>query len=422
MTRWEACVVGPVRIAIIPTMRKGWRTPLIVLACGMVVLLVSFGLRSSLGLFLRPMSADLGWGREVFAFAMALQNLLWGLSQPIAGAIADRYGSGRVIAGAALLYVLGLYLMSAAATPIDLSLSGGVLIGIALSGTGFPVVLAVIGRSVPESRRSMYLGIGSAGGSSGQVLVVPMSHGLLTGFGWSGALLALAASSLVMVPLAAALAGRRDPAHGGDPQAPQSLGSAVGEAARHRGYWLLTAGFFVCGFHVSFISTHLPAYIADQGIDPAYGATGLALIGLGNIIGSLGCGALGGRYPKKNVLCALYLARAVLMAGFLVVPVSITTLIIFSFTIGLMWLGTVPLTSGLVAHLFGVRYMATLFGFVFFSHQIGSFLGVWYGGYTFDRTGNYDAVWWVSVALGLISAALHWPIRERPLERAAPAG
>ena len=422
MTRWEACVVGPVRIAIIPTMRKGWRTPLIVLACGMVVLLVSFGLRSSLGLFLRPMSADLGWGREVFAFAMALQNLVWGLSQPLAGAIADRYGSGRVIAGAALLYVLGLYLMSAAATPIDLSLSGGVLIGIALSGTGFPVVLAVIGRSVPESRRSMYLGIGSAGGSSGQVLVVPMSHGLLTDFGWSGALLALAASSLVMVPLAAALAGRRDPAHGGDPQAPQSLGSAVGEAARHRGYWLLTAGFFVCGFHVSFISTHLPAYIADQGIDPAYGATGLALIGLGNIIGSLGCGALGGRYPKKNVLCALYLARAVLMAGFLVVPVSITTLIIFSFTIGLMWLGTVPLTSGLVAHLFGVRYMATLFGFVFFSHQIGSFLGVWYGGYTFDRTGNYDAVWWVSVALGLISAALHWPIRERPLERAAPAG
>ena len=403
-------------------MRKGWRTPLIVLACGMVVLLVSFGLRSSLGLFLRPMSADLGWGREVFAFAMALQNLVWGLSQPLAGAIADRYGSGRVIAGAALLYVLGLYLMSAAATPIDLSLSGGVLIGIALSGTGFPVVLAVIGRSVPESRRSMYLGIGSAGGSSGQVLVVPMSHGLLTDFGWSGALLALAASSLVMVPLAAALAGRRDPAHGGDPQAPQSLGSAVGEAARHRGYWLLTAGFFVCGFHVSFISTHLPAYIADQGIDPAYGATGLALIGLGNIIGSLGCGALGGRYPKKNVLCALYLARAVLMAGFLVVPVSITTLIIFSFTIGLMWLGTVPLTSGLVAHLFGVRYMATLFGFVFFSHQIGSFLGVWYGGYTFDRTGNYDAVWWVSVALGLISAALHWPIRERPLERAAPAG
>ena len=390
-------------------MRTSWRTPLLILACGMVVLLVSFGLRSSLGIFLRPMSGDLGWGREVFAFAMALQNLLWGLCQPVAGAIADRYGSGRVVAGAAVLYVLGLYLMSVAATPGDLALSGGVLIGIALSGTSFPVVLSVIGRNVPESRRSLFLGIGSAGGSSGQVLVVPFSHGLL------------ALTSFIMVPLAAALAGRA----GSGPQSagtPPSLGSAVGEAARHGGYWLLTAGFFVCGFHVSFISTHLPAYIADQGIDPAYGATGLALIGLGNIVGSLGCGALGGRYPKKNVLSALYFGRALLMAAFLVVPVSIASILIFSFTIGLLWLGTVPLTSGLVAHFFGVRYMATLFGFVFFSHQLGSFLGVWYGGYAFDRGGSYDPVWWVAIALGLVSAALHWPIRERPAQRLAPAG
>ena len=402
-------------------MLRTWRTPLVILACGMVVLLVSFGLRSSLGLFLRPMTADLGWGREAFAFAMALQNLLWGLCQPFAGAIADRYGSGRVIAGASFLYVLGLYLMSVAVTPTDLALSGGVLVGIALSGTGFPVVLAVIGRSVPESRRSLYLGIGSAGGSSGQVLVVPLSHGLLTGFGWSGALVMLAASSFIMVPLAAALAGR--PA---SPQRPadmdQSLGGAVGEAARHSGYWLLTAGFFVCGFHVSFISTHLPAYIADLGIEPAYGAVGLALIGLGNIVGSLGCGALGGRYPKKNVLCALYFGRALLMAGFLIVPVGVPSILVFSFTMGLLWLGTVPLTSGLVAHIFGVRYMATLFGFVFLSHQLGSFLGVWFGGYAFDRGGSYDPVWWVAVALGLVSAALHLPIRERPVARIAPAG
>ena len=404
-----------------PAMRTSWRTPLVILACGMVVLLVSFGLRSSLGIFLRPMSGDLGWGREVFAFAMALQNLLWGLCQPIAGAIADRYGSGRVIAGASFLYVLGLYLMSVAATPGDLALSGGVLIGIALSGTSFPVVLAVIGRNVSESRRSLFLGIGSAGGSSGQVLVVPFSHGLLTGFGWSSALAMLALTSFIMVPLAAALAGRA----GSGPQntgTSPSLGSAVGEAARHRGYWLLTAGFFVCGFHVAFISTHLPAYIADQGIDPAYGATGLALIGLGNIVGSLGCGALGGRYRKKNVLSALYFGRALLMAGFLVVPVSVASILIFSFTIGLLWLGTVPLTSGLVAHFFGVRYMATLFGFVFFSHQLGSFLGVWYGGYAFDRGGSYDPVWWAAIALGLISAALHWPIRERPARRLAPTG
>ena len=402
-------------------MLRTWRTPLVILACGMVVLLVSFGLRSSLGLFLRPMTADLGWGREAFAFAMALQNLLWGLCQPLAGAIADRYGSGRVVAGASLLYVLGLYLMSAAATPIDLALSGGVMLGVALSGTSFPVVLAVIGRSVPESRRSLYLGIGSAGGSSGQVLVVPLSHGLITGFDWSGALVILAATSFIMVPLAAALAGR--PASAKRPSgAAQSMGGAVGEAARHGGYWLLTAGFFVCGFHVSFISTHLPAYIADKGIDPALGATGLALIGLGNIIGSLGCGALGGRYSKKNVLCALYFGRALLMAGFLVAPVGVASILIFSFTMGLLWLGTVPLTSGLVAHLFGVRYMATLFGFVFLSHQLGSFLGVWLGGYAFDRGGSYDPVWWTSVALGLVSAALHWPIRERPVARIAPAG
>ncbi len=386
----------------------------------MLVLLISFGLRSSLGIFLRPMSADLGWGREVFAFAMAVQNLLWGLFQPVAGAIADRYGPGRVIAGASILYVLGLYLMSVTATPGDLVLSGGVLIGIALSGTSFPIVLAVIGRNVSESRRSLFLGIGSAGGSSGQVLVVPFSHGLLTGFEWSGALAILALTSFIMVPLAAALAGR---AGSGPPDvgAAPNLGGAVGEAARHGGYWLLTAGFFVCGFHVAFISTHLPAYIVDMGIDPAYGAMGLAFIGLGNVIGALGCGALGGRYRKKNVLGALYFGRALLMAGFLVVPVSPASILIFSFTIGLVWLGTVPLTSGLVAHFFGVRYMATLFGFVFFSHQLGGFLGVWYGGYAFDRGGSYDPVWWTAIALGLISAALHLPIRERPAQRLAPA-
>ena len=402
-------------------MRTSWRTPLVILTCGMVVLLVSFGLRSSLGIFLRPMSADLGWGREVFAFSMALQNLLWGLCQPVAGAIADRYGSGRVVAGASLLYVLGLFLMSVAATPGDLVLSGGVLIGVALSGTSFPIVLAVIGRNVPESRRSLFLGIGSAGGSSGQVLVVPLSHGLLIGFEWTGALAMLAAFSFIMVPLAAAaLAGRPD-AGRQSAGAAASLGAAVREAAHHGGYWLLTAGFFVCGFHVSFISTHLPAYIADQGIDPAYGATGLALIGLGNIVGSLGCGVLGGRYPKKNVLSALYFGRALLMAGFLVVPVSVASILVFSFTMGLLWLGTVPLTSGLVAHFFGVRYMATLFGFVFFSHQLGSFLGVWYGGYAFDRGGSYDPVWWSAIALGLVSAAVHLPIRERAAQRLAPA-
>ena len=402
------------------TMRNTWRTPLVILACGMVVLLLSFGLRSSLGLFLRPMSADIGWGREVFAFAMALQNLIWGLSQPFAGAIADRYGSGRVLAGSALLYGLGLYLMSSATTALDLSLSGGLLLGIALSGTSFPIVLAVIGRNVPESRRSLYLGIGSAGGSSGQILMVPASHGLLVSLGWPSALVMLAASAFLMVPLAAALAGSpTSTPHSRDDGGPRSLRDAAGEAARHGGYWLLTAGFFVCGFHVAFISTHFPAYVADHGIDPAYGAIGLALIGAGNVAGVLGFGALGGKYSKKNLLCLLYLGRALLMIAFLVVPISVTSIVIFSFTIGLLWLGTVPLTSGLVAHIFGVRYMATLFGFVFFSHQMGSFLGVWYGGHVFDRSGAYDAVWWVAVGLGLVSAALHLPIREQRLVRVA---
>ncbi|MDX1433113.1 MAG: MFS transporter [Gammaproteobacteria bacterium] len=395
-----------------------WRTPLVILVSGAAVLTLSFGIRTSFGLFLSPMSADLGWGREVFALAIAVQNLVWGFSQPFVGAIADRYGSGRVVALCGAMYALGLYLMAASATPLAFNLSAGVLIGLALSGTGFPVVLAVVGRSVDERRRSLFLGIASAGGSSGQILMVPLAQLFLDGFGWTTAFVLLALVSALMVPLAASLTGRPAEPAGG---ARQSLAEAVREAGGHRGYWYLTAAFFVCGFHVAFIATHLPAFIVDRGEAAALGAVALTLIGLGNVVGSLFWGALGGRFRKKFVLSTLYLGRAVVISAFVMTPVSDVSIMIFSAAIGWLWLGTVPLTSGLVAQIFGVRYMATLFGFVFFSHQLGSFLGAWLGGYVYDTTGSYLAVWWVAVALALVAGALHFPINDRPMARLALA-
>jgi predicted MFS family arabinose efflux permease len=396
-----------------------WRNPVLILVCASIVLILSFGIRTSFGIFLTPVTTDLGLGRESFAFAIALQNLLWGASQPFAGAIADRYGSGRVIAVCGVMYVLGLVLMSSATSGVDLSISAGLLIGFALSGTGFPVILAVVGRSVDESRRSLFMGFASAGGSSGQLLMVPLGQIFLDGFGWGTALLLLALLSSLMVPLAAVLAGK--PTSGAERVIKQSLSQAIGEASRHGGYWYLTAGFFVCGFHVAFIATHLPSFIIDRGAAPALGAVALALIGFGNIIGSLACGVLGGRYPKKRVLAGLYLGRSLIITLFVLSPVSDLSILLFATGIGMLWLGTVPLTSGLVAQIFGMRYMATLFGFVFFSHQLGSFLGAWLGGYVFDTTGSYDLVWWIAVALGIAAAALHWPIDDRPLVRAAPA-
>jgi MFS family permease len=397
------------------------RSAVVVLACGVTVLILSFGIRTSFGIFLNPVTESLGTGRETFALAMAVQNLLWGFAQPFAGAIADRYGPGRVVATCGGLYALGLYLMATAATPGELMLSAGFLIGIALSGTGFPVVLAVIGRSVSEEKRSLFLGIGSAGGSSGQLLMVPAGHLLLDGFGWVTALLILAAVTSVTVPLAAALAGRSG-SGGVGLIGEQSIGDAIKEAGGHSGFWFLTAGFFVCGFHVAFIATHLPAFILDKGGTAAVGAAALAIIGLGNMVGSFTCGVLGGRYSKKYLLSGLYLARSLTFTLFMLVPLSDASILVFSAVIGMLWLGTVPLTSGLVGQIFGVRYMAMLFGFVFFSHQLGSFCGAWFGGLVFDRSGSYEPVWWISVALGLAAAALHWPIREAPVSRLAGQG
>jgi predicted MFS family arabinose efflux permease len=389
------------------------RTALLAIGCGSIIVLLSFGIRSSFGLFLQPMSQDLGWGREVFAFAMALQNLVWGASQPFVGMIADRWGSGRTLAGGGLLYALGVWLMSETSSPLGLHLSAGILLGLALSGTGFAVVLAAVGRSVAPERRSAALGLTTALGSLGQFLLPPIGQAFLAAYGWQTALALLAFGSLAMVAVAAGVQGRPQAAPGDT----QTLRQAISEARAHSGYLLLTAGFFVCGWHVAFIAVHLPAYLADGGLSTEIAAWCLALVGLFNVIGSYAAGVLGGRVSKKYCLSFLYLARAILILGFIMLPLTATSALLFSAIIGLLWLSTVPLTSGLVAQMFGPRYMATLFGFVFFSHQVGSFLGVWLGGFLYDAYGSYDLIWWLSIALGLIAALLHWPIDERAVLR-----
>lgn len=390
-----------------------------VLVCGGLVLMLAMGTRQSFGLFLQPMSDALGWGRGTFALAIAFQNILWGLSQPLAGLLADKYGSGRVVALGGLAYAAGLYLMSRTGSEAELLLSAGFLLGFALSGTSFAVVLAAVGRAAPPDKQSTALGLASAGGSLGQFVMIPGVQTAISATGWSTALVVLALAALLLVPLAAGLAGRPrgDAAAGGR----QSLGAALREARRHPGYRYLNAGFLVCGFQVTFIMVHLPAYLVDSGATPTMAALGLTTIGLFNIVGSLACGLLGDRYSKKYLLSLFYLARGAATVVFILVPVSNLSVLAYTATMGLLWLGTVPLTNGLVAQIFGTRYIATLFGIVFLSHQVGAFLGVWLGGYLFDVTGSYILVWWLVAGLGFVAAALHWPIDERALPRLASA-
>jgi len=392
------------------------RSPMMIIFAGGLVLWLSIGTRQSFGLFMTPMTDDLGWGREIFALAIAIQNIVWGITQPIAGALADRWGAGRTIVGGAILYGAGIYLMASSSTPEFLYLSGGLIIGIGLSGTSFAVVMGAVGRAVSEEKRSMALGIVGAAGSLGQFVMVPVGQAFIANYGWSVAFMILGVLSFLMLPLAAGVAGKPATDHGADSQ---TMRQGLGEALRLRSYWYLIAGFFVCGFHVTFIATHLPSYLRDQGLDQSWAAWALALVGLFNIIGSLGCGWLGGRYPKKYVLSTLYVMRAVIITIFLMVPVTPVTALMFGAGIGLMWLATVPLTTGLVATIFGPKYLGMLSGLVFFSHQIGAFLGVWWGGYLFDTTGSYDVIWWVAVALGVLAAVLHWPIEERLVTRPA---
>ncbi|HEY6281777.1 MAG TPA: MFS transporter [Burkholderiales bacterium] len=395
--------------------KSSWRTPAVVLACACLILMLSLGTRQSFGLFLQPLSSSHGWGREIFAFAIAMQNLIWGLAQPFSGMIADKYGAGRVLAVGAILYALGLVLMPLSLTGVQLDLSAGLLIGLGMSGTSFSVVLGVIGRSLSPEKRSMGLGITSAGGSFGQFAMLPYGQTLITHFGWAAALSILAASvSFILLP-ALVLAGKNAVAKSAHDN--QSVSEALHEAGGHKGFWYLTSGFLVCGFQTVFIMLHLPAYLLDKGMTPVTGMIALALIGFFNIIGSYFAGYFGGLYSKKNLLAYIYLLRAVAIGLFMVLPITPTSVYLFAAAMGSLWLGTVPLTNGLVAQIFGVKYLSTLFGIVFLGHQIGSFIGAWLGGYMFDLSGSYYAVWLTCIGLSVVAAVLCWPIDERQVAR-----
>ncbi|QXI54889.1 MFS transporter [Pseudomonas alvandae] len=394
-------------------MTSMWRTCGWVLVGSALILALSLGVRHGFGLFLAPMSAEFGWGREVFAFAIALQNLIWGLAQPFTGALADRFGAAKVVLIGGVLYALGLVFMGMADSPWSLSLSAGLLIGIGLSGTSFSVILGVVGRAVPAEKRSMGMGIASAAGSFGQFAMLPGTLGLIGWLGWSAALLALGLLVALIVPLVSMLKDAPAPLSGNE----QTLSEALREACSHSGFWLLAVGFFVCGFQVVFIGVHLPAYLVDQHLPASVGTTVLALVGLFNIFGTYTAGWLGGRMSKPRLLTGLYLVRAVVIGLFLWLPVTTTTAYLFGMAMGLLWLSTVPLTNGTVATLFGVRNLSMLGGIVFLFHQLGSFLGGWLGGVVYDRTGSYDLIWQVSILLSLLAAALNWPVRERPVAR-----
>ncbi len=400
--------------------RVTWRTPAVIIVCGCAMAMLSFGPRSALGFFLTPMSQENGWGRDVFSLALAMQNLLWGVAQPFAGAIADRYGALRVLSGGATMYVLGLVLMANSHSPAMLELSAGALLGFGLSGCSFNIVLAAFGKLLPEQWRSVAFGAGTAAGSFGQFLFSPLAVSLKDAYGWQNALMIFAALCLVMVPLSLALATPRNVATPGA-VAPQSLRQALSEAFRHRSYMLLVLGFFTCGFQLAFITIHMPAYLVDKGLSNDVGAVTIGVIGLFNIVGSLTAGWLGNRLPKRYILSVIYLIRALAVLAFISFPVTPASAIIFGAVMGLMWLSTVPPTNGLIAMMFGTKWLAMLAGFAFFSHQVGGFLGVWLGGIAYERTGSYDVVWWLSVLFGVMSALLNLPIVEKPVVRPAAA-
>ena len=397
---------------------RRWHAPWVIVAAGGIVMGLSLGVRYVQGLFQLPVVAGHGWTRETFAFALAIQNLAWGVAQPFAGMVADRFGSARVIVVGLVLYALGLAGMAWAATPAAFVWSAGVCVGVALSCTAFGTVYGALNRLLPPERRSWAMGLAGALGGFGQFALVPLVQGVIGRWGWATALLALAVACLALLPLAIALRETSAPALDDATPAP-SLAAALREAFRHRGFWLLNAGFTACGFQLAFIATHLPAYLQDKGLQPANAVAALAIIALANVVGTYVFGLLGGRLRRKIVLAAIYLARTAAMALFVLLPVSPVTLYAFAAAMGFLWLGTLPLTNGIVGQVFGVRHIGTLFGFVFFGHQFGSFLGVWLGGVVFEHTHSYDLVWLLAMALGVLAAALHWPIDDRALARAS---
>ena len=397
----------------------GWRTPVAIVLCGCLCAMISFGPRATLGFFLTPQSQANDWGRDVFGFAIAIQNIAWGLGQPFAGALADRFGVVRVLWVGAILYAIGLVMMAYATTPLMLDLSAGVFIGFGLAGCAFSIVLSAFGKLLPERFRSLAFGAGAAAGSFGQFLYSPLAVSLIDNFGWQNALLTFAVLMLLILPFSLALAtGGRALVQGA---ASQSLRQALSEALLHRSYVLLVLGFFTCGFQLAFITIHLPPYLVDQGLSTQVGGWTIAVIGLFNIVGSLTSGWLGNRMPKRYILSVIYFGRALAILGFILLPVTAVTSIVFGAVMGFLWLSTVAPTQGLIAVMFGTRWLATLAGLAFFSHQVGGFLGVWLGGVVFERTGSYDAVWWLSILFGLLSAVINLPIVEEPVTRLAAA-
>lgn len=393
------------------------------LLCGAAIVTLSMGIRHGFGLWLQPVTQTQGWSRETFAFAIAIQNLAWGVSGIFAGMAADRFGAFRVVVVGSVLYALGLIGMAGATTPLMFSLTAGVLIGMAQAGTTYAVIYGVIGRNVPADQRSWAMGVAAAAGSFGQFLMVPTEGFLIDSFGWQEALVILGVAALMMVPLAW---GLREPGFGARAslRREQTILQALTEAFRYPSFQLLMAGYFVCGFQVVFIAVHMPSYLKDHGLSPQVAGYALALIGLFNVFGTYAAGALGQRLPKRHILAFIYLARAVAISVFLLVPLSPLSVYIFSAVMGLLWLSTVPVTNAAVAQIFGVAHLSMLSGFVFFSHQIGSFMGVWLGGYLYDRTGSYDLVWYIAIGLGVLAALVNLPIKEamivrRPVAQAA---
>jgi predicted MFS family arabinose efflux permease len=387
-----------------------------VLLCGALIVTLSMGIRHGFGLWLQPITMERGWTRETFAFALAVQNLAWGLAGPVAGMFADRFGAFRVLLVGSVLYALGLVSMALATSGLAFTGGTGLLIGMAQAGTTYAVIYGVIARNVAPEKRSWAMGVAAAAGSFGQFLMVPVENWLIETWGWQDALLILACAALAILPLAFGLKEPKVAAPSG-PQ--QSVGAALREAFGYRSFQLLMAGYFVCGFQVVFIGVHMPSFLKDQGLSPHVATTALALIGLFNVFGTYAAGALGQKLAKRHILAAIYLARAVVITVFVLAPITPMSVYIFSAVMGLLWLSTVPPTNAVVAQIFGVQYMSMLGGFVFLSHQVGSFLGVWLGGALYDATGSYQIVWWLAVALGVLAALVNLPVRETPIVRPA---
>jgi MFS family permease len=396
------------------------KVPIIAIACACVIALLAFGPRSAMGFFQLPILQDNAWDRATFGMAMALQNLFWGIGQPLFGVVADKFGTWRVLAVGAVLYALGLVLMAIAPSPVWLHIGGGILIGLGVAACSFGVVLASIARLVSPEKRSFAFGLGTAAGSAGMFVFAPISQGLIDNLGWSDSLIAIGIFMLIIPLLAIPLRGNSSTSKIAAAEFEQTVRQSLQEAFASRGYLLLTAGFFVCGFQVAFITAHFPAYISDLGIAAKWAVVAISLIGFFNIIGSLASGVIGQRYSKPIFLSLIYIARSIAFTAFLLIPQTPTTVVVFSIVIGILWLSTVAPTNALVAVMFGTRYLGMLGGIVFFSHQLGSFLGVWMGGVLYESTGSYDIVWWLGVALGIFAAVVHWPIREEPVQRPVP--